>query len=226
MFWGFCSSVCPGQTWTLHRAQTFSSYTGYHPGDHDSSAPLCVPANLTPRQIKTSSFPIMPFDSPLPPKRIQSALYSPICPLSNPFTKEPHTIFPFFLDLTEKLTLLETHILLLPLCAVHTHTHTRILHLCSHSTRCSIPSIKPGDRCWISFLEEKSSAPLIGAELAWRAGRQVHHETRGQGDVCVCVCLCARTRGGREREDIAQSSHLGRGKVGASGQACFSNWRG
>lgn len=38
---------------------------------------LCAPANLTPCQIKTASLPIMPFDSPLPLKRIQSALYSP-----------------------------------------------------------------------------------------------------------------------------------------------------
>lgn len=40
------------------------------------------------------------------------------------------------------------------------------------------------------------------------------------------MCVCAKEgERKREREDVAQSSHLGREKVGGSGQASFSNWR-
>lgn len=72
--WG---AVCRWDMCGLHWPQTLSCSTGYHSPNHESSSTLCAPANLTPCQIKTASLPIMPFDSPLPLKRIQSALYSP-----------------------------------------------------------------------------------------------------------------------------------------------------
>lgn len=50
------------------------------------------------------------------------------------------------------------------------------MHSRSHSTVASLPSTKPGDRCWISYLEEKGSAPLIEVELAWRAEGQVQRK--------------------------------------------------
>lgn len=46
---------------------------------------------------------------------------------------------------------------------------------------------------------------MIGVELAWRAGRQVHHGKRGGEKACVRVCVS---------EDVAQSSHLLRVKGG------------
>jgi len=128
--------------------------------------------------------------TPLPLEIIVCLVVS-ICPFSNPHTKEPRTdyfILSFFdLSETQTVSLSQKHTLPLPLC----HTHTLLLHSHSHCSQSSIPTIKPGDRCWISSLEEKSSAPLIGVELAWRAGRQVHHEKRSRerGErECVCVC--------------------------------------
>lgn len=74
------------------------------------------------------------------------------------------------------------------------YTHTVLLHLHSRSTQSSSHSIKPEDRCWISFLEEKSSAPFIGVELAWRAGEAGAPWEEGTGKKCVYACafVCQR----------------------------------
>lgn len=94
-------------------------------------------------------------------------------------------------------------------------THTVLLHSHSHSKQSSSHSIKPEDRCWISFLEEKCLAPFIGVELAWRAGEAGAPREERMGEKCVYACACVSS----------QSSHLLRGKEGAFGKAGSCNWR-
>lgn len=119
-----------------------------------------------------------------------------ICQFSNPSTKEPHTrhFCSWSLRntncLSPSLSFFQKQTLSLWLA----YTHTVLLHLHSRSTQSSSHSIKPEDRCWISFLEEKSSAPFIGVELAWRAGEAGAPWEEGTGKKCVYACafVCQR----------------------------------
>lgn len=87
--------------------------------------PLCVPANLTPCQIKTPSLPIMPFDSPLPLKRIQSALYSPYVRSQILSQKSPTQYFLSFL-ISEKNSRSWKPIYSSFNSLLYTHTHAHI----------------------------------------------------------------------------------------------------
>lgn len=97
-----------------------------------SSAPLCVPANLTPCQIKTPSLPIMPFDSPLPLKRIQSALYSPYVHSQILSQKSRTQYFLSFL-ISQKNSRSWKPIHSSFHSLLYTHTHTRAYYIHAHT---------------------------------------------------------------------------------------------
>lgn len=131
-----CSNICGGvrlgRVWT---SQTFSSYTGYHSRDHESSSALCVHTNLTPCQIKTASLPIMPFDSPLLLKRIQSALYSPYVH-SQILSQKSRTQYflSFLISQKNSLSWKPIYFSFHSLSHTHTHTHAHITFMLTQYT--------------------------------------------------------------------------------------------